>query len=125
DPRDLRHLIARYDGEIRYTDDTIAEILSLFEKAGLLASAAVIVTSDHGQEFFEHGAKGHHTTLFEEVLHVPLILHIPGQKPRVNRDDSVVSLIDIYPTVCELFGEDCAVASKTSESLVKFYSGGD
>ena len=124
DRRDLRHLIARYDGEIRYTDETIAEILRMLDDAGLLENSAVIVTSDHGQEFLERGETGHHSTLFEEVLHVPLIMHVEGRAPRAPRVDSVVSIIDIYSTVCELFGAPCVVSSDTGESLVKFYTDG-
>jgi arylsulfatase A-like enzyme len=125
DPRDLQHIIARYDGEIRYTDDTIAEILDLLRDAGLLESSAIIVTSDHGEEFFEHGNKGHQQSLFEEVLRIPLIFHIPGRSPAESRIDKVVSLIDLYPTVCELMQSPCAVPGSRGESLVKFHRGGN
>lgn len=122
DPRDLRHLIARYDGEIRYTDDTIAEILRMLEAAGLLVNAAVIVTADHGEEFFEHGAVGHQQSLFEEVLHIPLMIELPGRPSVSRRIDEVVSLIDIYPTICELFGVACGPASERSQSLADYLS---
>lgn len=106
-PRDLQHVIALYDGEIRYTDDTLGSILEMLGKAGLLESAAVIVIADHGEEFFEHGKKGHRNNLFEESLRVPLILQVPGFTPRRSRVDEVVSLVDLYPTVCELLGAPC------------------
>jgi len=124
-PRDLEHLIARYDGEIRYTDDTVREILDLLEAKGLLASAAVIVVADHGDEFFEHHGKGHHRTLFEEVLHVPLIIHIPGRAPTQPRIDKIVSLIDIYPTACGLLDVPCQQLGNASESLVEFFTKGN
>ncbi len=122
--RDLAHLIARYDGEIRYTDDTIAEILRSFEEAGLLASSAVIVVSDHGEEFLEHAAKGHQSTLFEEVLRVPMIIQVAGRRPAEARSQKIVSLIDVYPTVCELLGARCDMEGRVSESLLASYSEG-
>jgi arylsulfatase A-like enzyme len=105
--RDLQHLVAQYDAEIRFTDDTLREILSMFEKRGLLRHAAVIVTADHGEETLDHGRWGHGVTLFEEVLRVPLILSIPGHPPARSEAAEVVSLVDVFPTLCDLFGVDC------------------
>jgi hypothetical protein len=107
DRRDFQHLLALYDAEIRYTDDTIRELLDLLKKAGLLENTAVIVASDHGDEFLEHGGRGHMKTLYEEVLHIPLILHLFGQPSTASSVPSVVSLVDVFPTVCELFMVDC------------------
>ena len=106
-PRDLQHLVSLYDAEIRYTDDTLGELLRLFEQRNWLQRSAVIVTSDHGEEFFEHGGYGHGLSLDEEVLHVPLILWIAGQRPVRSVSNEVVSLIDVMPMVCDLFGADC------------------
>jgi arylsulfatase A-like enzyme len=103
----LRKLIARYDAEIRYTDETLRDLLDRFGRHGLLDSAAVIVLADHGEEFFDHGRKGHRRTLFEEVLRVPLILHFPGAPTPPRRVADVVSLIDVYSTVCDLLAVDC------------------
>ncbi len=124
DSRDLQHLIALYDGEIRYTDDTVDAILDRLEEAGILANAAVIVVADHGEEFFEHGSKGHQATLFEEVLKVPMILTVSGRAPKVARVDNVVSLIDVYPTVCALLGASCTGGGPKADSLVGLYDDG-
>jgi arylsulfatase A-like enzyme len=107
-PRDLQHILALYDGEIRYTDDTLGSLLEALREAGLLDNAAVVVTADHGEEFFEHGKKGHRNDLYEELVRVPLVLNIPGFRPRRARVDDVVSLVDLRPTICELFGVPCA-----------------
>jgi arylsulfatase A-like enzyme len=108
DKRDYEHLLALYDAEIRFTDDTIADLLALLKKAGLLENTAVIVTSDHGDEFLDHGGRGHMSTLYEEVLHVPLIMRVFGRSsPRDVVISTVVSLVDIFPTVCALFAVDC------------------
>jgi arylsulfatase A-like enzyme len=105
--RDLEHLIAQYDAEIRYTDDTLGTILELLADGGMSRRSAIIVTADHGEEFFEHGEKGHRKSLFEEVLRVPLIISIPGVRLPVRRVSDVVSLIDVAPTVCELLAVRC------------------
>ena len=121
-PRELEHLIALYDGEIRYTDDTLGTLLGLFEEAGLLERAAVIVTADHGEEFFEHGKKGHRNNLFEESVRIPLVLQLPGFSPPRARVDEVVSLVDVYPTVCELFAVACD-PRRPGRSLLGFLRG--
>ena len=109
DPRDLEHLVARYDGEIRYTDDVLRRILAELETAGFLQDAIVVVTSDHGEEFFEHGGKGHQRTLFDEVLRVPLIFHSPGRLPAGTVLNDQVRLIDLMPTLVRLAGIDAAL----------------
>jgi len=106
--RDLRHLVALYDGEIRWTDDTIAGVLSDLDAEGLLRRSVVVVTSDHGDEFFEHGWKGHQRTLYDEVLRIPLVVAWPGGPIVGRRSDEVVSLVDVAPAICRWLGLDCA-----------------
>lgn len=101
--RDLQHIIALYDGEVRWVDDHIGEILRAIEELGIDDHTAIIVTADHGDEFFEHGNKGHHKTLYREVLQVPLVMRIPGMAAG-QVIDSPVSLVDVMPTVLELAG---------------------
>ena len=85
-PRDVEHLLALYDGEIRYTDDTISRILAALRRRQLLDDALVIVTADHGDEFLDHGGKGHMHTLYDELVHVPLVMWAPGRLPGGLRD---------------------------------------
>ena len=70
--------LAKYDAAIRYTDDALAELLAALEAAGLASHTLVVVTSDHGEAFGEHGPPTTATTLYEEVLHVPLLFRAPG-----------------------------------------------
>ena len=103
DPRDLEHVIALYDGEIAWVDDHIRSLLTSLREKGLFENTMVILTSDHGDEFFEHGGKGHQHTLYQELLHVPLIFQVPGvEGPR--RVETAVSLIDVMPTLFEALG---------------------
>jgi arylsulfatase A-like enzyme len=93
----LEHLLALYDAEIRYTDDQIGRILHHMKTRGLDRSSLVFVTSDHGEEFLDHGAWGHEKTLYEELVRVPLIVHGPGVAPR--RETRQASLLDVTPTI--------------------------
>jgi len=103
EPPDYEHVLALYDGEIRSTDDTIGRMLAALRSAGLLDNTLVVVTSDHGDEFLEHGGKGHRRTLFQEVLAVPLVFWAPGRL-RAGVADVNASLIDVAPSILELLG---------------------
>ncbi|MBM4245162.1 MAG: DUF229 domain-containing protein [Deltaproteobacteria bacterium] len=101
-PDDLRFAIARYDGGIRHTDHHIGGFLERLEKRGLMDSSVVILTSDHGEEFQEHGGFQHKKIFRYPNLHVPLIVHAPGRSPRRVADP--VELVDVVPTVLDLLG---------------------
>jgi arylsulfatase A-like enzyme len=94
---DVQHLLDLYDGEIRYVDDEVGRVLDHLKARGLDRSTLVVVTSDHGEEFQEHGSWEHQKTLYEEVVRVPLIVRGPGVGAR--REAAQVSLLDVAPTV--------------------------
>jgi arylsulfatase A-like enzyme len=104
--RDLDHVIALYDGEIRLVDDQIKRLRKTLGELDVADNTIFVVTADHGDEFFEHAEKGHHRTLYEEVVHVPLVFYVPGAavaKPG-RRLESESSIIDIAPTLLGLAG---------------------
>jgi arylsulfatase A-like enzyme len=103
-PRDREHLLALYDAEVRFSDQTLEQILAALAARGRLENTLLVVTADHGEEFFEHGGKGHQQTLYEEVVRVPLILHWPGQLAAGSVVAAPVRLIDVMPTLLELAG---------------------
>lgn len=77
--RDLKHLKALYDGEIRYTDAHLGRLFDALDQSVGLDNCLIVLTSDHGEELDEHGSlEGHQWTLYDEVVHVPLIVHPPG-----------------------------------------------
>jgi len=121
-PRDVEHLKALYDGEIRYTDATIGILLDTLDKAGLLEDTLVAVTSDHGEEFLEHGGKTHERTLFREVVHVPLILWARSGLPRGKVVSPPVALQDVAPTLLDLMHLD-GLAKADGRSLVPLIKG--
>jgi len=95
---DLALLLARYDAGIRLTDDTLRSAFAELEKIGFLERAVVVVTSDHGEEFAEHGGLLHRGHLHDELIAVPLIFAGRGiDSGRV--DERMVSTIDIAPTL--------------------------
>jgi arylsulfatase A-like enzyme len=100
---DRRHVIDRYDGGIRQLDADLGRLFEHLERSGLSETTIAIVTSDHGEEFLEHGGVLHGRTMYGEVLDVPLILRGPGL-PAGVRVRGLVSLSDILPTVLGLVG---------------------
>lgn len=120
--RDIDHLLALYDGEIRWVDDHLSKLVGLLGELGIEDDTAIVVTADHGDEFFEHGYKGHGRTLYREVTHVPLIVHLPDSDGgRV--DDTPVSLVDIMPTILDLAGVGVP-AGVEGASLRPLFGGG-
>ncbi len=116
-PRDLEHVIALYDGEIRWTDGFIGKLCDDLEAWGLRNDTIVVITSDHGTEFFEHGWKCHRSTLFDELLRIPLVIRAPGRLPAGVRIGAQTRMIDLGPTLLELAGLPPAVDTM-GESLV-------
>lgn len=104
--KDLRHLVALYDGEIRHTDQNLRKIIAWLEKTGTLDKTIVVLVADHGDEFFEHGGVTHEKTLYDEVLHVPMIIRYPGKVPAGLRVTPQVRLMDVGPTILSLAGID-------------------
>jgi len=101
---DIDFILSLYDAELRYTDDYIGKLLELLEELGVADETLVIVTSDHGEEFYERSRWGHQRSLFDEVLRVPLVIRLPGSVPSGVRASGLARLQDIYPTIAELLG---------------------
>ena len=93
-----------YAGEVLYTDSAFGRLRAGLESLGLLDDAIIIVTSDHGEEFGEHGQFGHAKTIYDEVLHVPLVVWAPGLVPKGAEITETVSLVDLAPTLLDLVG---------------------
>lgn len=103
DPEGSRfaYLNALYDSELRHVDEFAKELLEPLVEAG---DPLVVVTSDHGEEFADHGAYGHGHTLFDELLRVPLIVRLPGRLGAGKVIAEPVSLLDVMPTLLDAAG---------------------
>lgn len=101
---------ALYDGDIAYTDRKLGKLFERLETSGSLKQTIVVVTSDHGEQFWEHGTWRHGQTLYDHQLLVPLILRLPHSLRETlgvsgsGVIEDQVRLIDIYPTLLDLLG---------------------
>lgn len=128
-----------YASAVTAIRDGIAEVLATLERQNLLDDTLVVVFSDHGEEFLDHlgdrrsksaknlvaamfGAYGHGMTLYEEQLHVPLLMWHPGVEPATI--DAPVSLVDVAPSVAQWMGIDYAPEDWPGRSLETYVSGG-
>jgi arylsulfatase A-like enzyme len=102
--RDKERIEALHDGEISYHDLHFGKFLVKLRELGLDDDTLIVVTSDHGEEFQEHGSWGHGHSVYQELLGVPLIFRWPGVIPAKTRIAPVVSTMDIGPTVLEAAG---------------------
>lgn len=99
-----REYIARYDGEIVVADRLLNRLLDALESLGVAHNTVVIVLSDHGETLFERKwTMDHGCRPYEEQIQVPLVLHIPGENASGHRVSDQVSLLDVVPTVLDVF----------------------
>jgi arylsulfatase A-like enzyme len=98
--KDVSELIDLYDREIHYVDKALASLVRSLKRDGFLDNTFVIVTADHGQQFMEHGRVFHDVNLYDELVHVPLIVIGPGLGSCVIKQQ--VSLLDLAPTILDM-----------------------
>jgi arylsulfatase A-like enzyme len=103
-PLDAEGLAALYDGEVHRLDRLIGGLLGQLAARSLTERTLVVLTSDHGQEFMEHGGYTYGHSLYDEVLHVPLIMAGPGIAALGSIIDTPVALLDLMPTLIETAG---------------------
>jgi arylsulfatase A-like enzyme len=101
DPEDRQYVRALYQGEVRYTDQALGRLFQALRDRELWDDALVIFASDHGEEFWEHGLVEHGHTLYEEQLHVPLLVKFPGGRHAGSVFEHPLSLLDVLPTVAD------------------------
>jgi arylsulfatase A-like enzyme len=127
DPALLRKLVAQYDGEIRGWSRAFGELVGELRRRGRLDDTVIVVVSDHGEEFHEHGGWTHGHSLHREVTQVPLVVRVPdslgapAQASRGRVVQGIATLLDVAPTILDL----CSVGypagdepSRVGESLV-------
>lgn len=95
-----------YDASVRFIDSEIARLLGALDERGMSERTIVVVAADHGESLGDHGLHfAHDFTLYDELLHVPLLIKVPGQAPA--RHAAPVSLVDVVPTLCALARLEC------------------
>lgn len=118
--KDRQYLAALYDGQIRYVDSAIKKIISTLKEKNLLENTIMIITSDHGEELWDHKNFEHGHTLYNELLHVPLI--ITGGKFKPSVIETPVSIIDLFPTILDLANIPFRKLKIDGKSLLKVRS---
>ena len=122
------HLVSLYDGNLAYVDAEIGRVRRDLERAGLWDETVIIVTADHGEALWEHDWVGHNVQLYEESVHVPLVVRFPpGTGPAGVRFDEFADLTAVGPTIAELFGalgEGGSDEAFEGKSLIPLIAGG-
>jgi len=116
---------ARYPREVEFVDHYVGQLLDELRRRGLYDSSLIVFTSDHGEALGEHDWWGHNENLYDELLHVPLIVKLPAGHPRAaaleEQRDAVVRHLDLVPTALEVLGLP-ALPGQRGTSL---FAGGD
>lgn len=111
---DIRFWRAIYDEKIQRTDALFKKFLQEYEKLGLMDKTIFVLTSDHGTEFHEHKRFDHGFSLYDELIHTPLVIKLPGQNAgRIIKDQ--VSSIDVMPTILDML--DIKLSDKLRKQL--------
>jgi arylsulfatase A-like enzyme len=101
---DKAYLEALHDAEITQSDAAFKTFIDDLKAAGVYDKAVVVVVSDHGDQFYEHGSVGHGDTVYQELTHVPLIIRAPGLFPKGHVVEADVEITDVYATMLALAG---------------------
>jgi arylsulfatase A-like enzyme len=121
--KDLAYAIDAYDDGLLYTDSLIGELVRKLEAAAAERDVLLVITSDHGDEFLEHGGMGHATTLYPELLETFAIFWRPNNQMTHPRNEQLSATIDIAPTLLDLVGVP-QPKEMTGRSLLRPASGG-
>ena len=97
---DLQNIINLYDGTIMYVDHVLGDLFQKLKRLGIFDNTFIIITADHGEEFREHGGFSHTAKLYDELIHVPLILRAPTLPVNIKIDEPV-GLLDLAPTILD------------------------
>lgn len=121
---DRENIVGLYDGEIRYTDEKLIKpLVEKIKQIGIYERTLLIITSDHGEQFYDHGSWNHGNFLYDDTLKVPLIVKFPHSKYRGRNSSTIVRVIDILPTILEELGIDFNEKSFDGQSLLKILNG--
>jgi arylsulfatase A-like enzyme len=120
----IESALQRYDGEIRHADASLGKFFDLLRSRGLYDRAAIAVVGDHGEEFKDHGGLYHGATLYEEMLHIPLVIKLPHEEFKGRRVVGLASITDVLPTLAAAVGWESA-PGMTGRSLRAMMEGRD
>ncbi|RLG31037.1 hypothetical protein DRN98_06860 [Methanosarcinales archaeon] len=115
-PLHRKHVISLYDAGIYYADQAVGQVIKILKDNQMYNNSFIIILSDHGEEFYEHGGKGHNK-LFIECLHVPLIIKFPYNKYAGMKIRTPVRTIDLMATLFDILN----IRTNTSQQGISFF----
>jgi choline-sulfatase len=121
DATDKAYLEALYDAEVTQSDSLFGAFIADLKARKIYDTSAVIMVSDHGDEFFEHGDVGHAQGVYQELVHIPLIIRAPGVFPAARVIQADVEAMDVFPTVLDLAGLPIPAGTQGSSLLPVAY----
>jgi len=124
EPFKTHYSSAPYDGEIAYTDSIVGSFVEVLRKHGLYENSVIAIAADHGEAFGEHGEERHGMFLYDETIHVPLLLKLPEERSGGKRVEDRVALADVAPTLLEAAGI-APPATMQSRSLFPLMEAGE
>jgi choline-sulfatase len=101
EPYKTKYTTNPYDGEIAYTDANVGRLIEELRKRAIYDNSVIAVMADHGEAFGEHGEREHGIFLYDETIHVPLLLKLPAQRNAGTRVEERVGLADVAPTILQ------------------------
>ena len=122
-PFKAKYASAPYDGEIAYTDSAVGKLIAALRADGIYDRAIIAVAADHGEALGEHGEESHGLFLYDETIHVPLLIKLPGSAGR--RITGRVGLVDVAPTLLAELGVEIPKAMQGTSLVESIQSAGE
>ena len=118
----LKEWVNKYDANLRWGDWAVGRVEKLFRDAGLLDNTLLIVTSDHGEAFGEHGYTYHGYGVYDELVHIPLVMRLPGQQAP-KQMAALTQTVDIAPTILDILNMTCERTAIQGRSFLPLITG--
>jgi arylsulfatase A-like enzyme len=122
-PLPLDEWVNSYDANMRWADWAVGEVEKALRDRNLLENTVFVVTSDHGEAFGEHGYRYHIHGVYDELVHVPLLIRFPRAEAVTGSVSALTQTVDVLPTILDLFGVPCPPDSVQGHSLLPLISG--
>ncbi|MCP4152770.1 MAG: sulfatase-like hydrolase/transferase, partial [bacterium] len=103
-PYDKEYSEDLYSGEVAYMDAALGKLFAFLKNSKFAENTVVIITGDHGEALYEKGEETHSYFAYNNTIHIPLIIHIPGTEPKTVAENVCHS--DIFPTICDILGKE-------------------
>lgn len=123
EPFKTKYATVPYDGEIAYVDSALGALFSALKLRGLYDRSVIAVVADHGEALGEHGEETHGLFLYDETVHVPLLIKLLAPRARPSRVDRRVGLVDVSPTLLQAVGVEAPSSMQGSSLLETFPRG--